>query len=226
MAWVPLESNPEVMTKFLHKFGVPKKWELVDVYGLDPELLAMLPKPVVSLILLYPISPKTEVFKTELENKEKEAGANTDNVYHLVQYVSNACGTIALLHCVANNLDVIELADGDLKKFLDETKDLTSEKRGEKLVEAQGISSTHQDFAQEGQTEVPREDEKIIHHFVAFVEKDGLIYELDGRKPYPINHGPSSSETFLEDAARVCQEYMNHDPEEVRFTMIALVSNE
>ena len=48
----------------------------------------------------------------------------------------------------------------------------------------------------------------------------------DGRKPYPINHGPSSSETFVQDAARVCQEYMNRDPDEVRFTMIALVAED
>lgn len=26
-------------------------------------------------------------------------------------------------------------------------------------------------------------------HFAAFVEKDGSLYELDGRKPFPINHG-------------------------------------
>lgn len=46
------------------------------------------------------------------------------------------------------------MEDGELKKFIDETKDLTSEKRGEKLVEAHGISVTHEDFAHEGQTEV------------------------------------------------------------------------
>lgn len=48
----------------------------------------------------------------------------------------------------------IKLQDGELKKFLAETKDLSSAKRGEKLVEAQGISNTHEDFAHEGQTEV------------------------------------------------------------------------
>jgi hypothetical protein len=75
-----------------------------------------------------------------------------------------------------------------------------------------------------------------IHYITISISTFNKIFQLndnvykcrisDGRKPYPINHGPSSSETFLEDAARVCQEYMDHDPEEVRFTMIALVSNE
>ena len=47
---------------------------------------------------------QSESFKTELEQKEKEAGVN-DKVYHLAQYVSNACGTVALIHSIANNLD-------------------------------------------------------------------------------------------------------------------------
>lgn len=39
-------------------------------------------------------------------------------------------------------------------------------------------------------------------HFVCFVVKDGHLYELDGRKHAPINHGPSTPETLLQDAVR------------------------
>ena len=49
-----------------------------------------------------------------------------------------------------------------------------------------------------------------------------LFYIVDGRKSSPVNHGPSTPATFLEDAARVCQEYMKRDPDEVRFTVVAL----
>ncbi len=27
------------------------------------------------------------------------------------------------------------------------------------------------------------------HHFIAFVQKDGCVYELDGRKSGPVSHG-------------------------------------
>ena len=32
---------------------------------------------------------------------------------------------------------------------------------------------------------------------------DGSLYELDGRKSFPINHGASSAETLLQDACKV-----------------------
>ena len=44
--------------QLLHKIGVPKKWNVIDVYGLDSDLLAVLPRPVLSMILLYPLSDK------------------------------------------------------------------------------------------------------------------------------------------------------------------------
>lgn len=51
-----------------------------------------------------------------------------------------------------------------------------------------------------------------------------MIVCLDGRKPYPINHGASSKDTLLEDACRVVKEFMARDPEEVRFTIVALAA--
>ncbi|XP_018369922.1 PREDICTED: ubiquitin carboxyl-terminal hydrolase isozyme L3-like [Trachymyrmex cornetzi] len=226
MAWVPLESNPEVMTKFLHKLGVPKKWSILDVYGLESELLAIIPRPVLAVILLYPISSKIEKTKEEQAEAKDSKNDAVESVYHIKQSISNACGTIALLHSVANNLDVIQLEDGFFKKFLEETKGLSYIERGERLEKAQDIIDTHMESAQEGQTEAPAEDVEVYHHFVAFVHKDGSLYELDGRKCAPINHGSTTPETLLDDAARVCKEYMEHDPNEVRFTVVALAANE
>ncbi|XP_011632267.1 ubiquitin carboxyl-terminal hydrolase isozyme L3 [Pogonomyrmex barbatus] len=224
MAWVPLESNPEVMTKFLHKLGVPKKWSILDVYGLESDLLAIVPRPVLAVILLYPVPSKTEKIEEEKEEIKDSKNDAPDSIYHMKQCISNACGTIALLHSVANNLDVIQLENGFLKKFLDETKGLSYAERGERLENAQDIIDTHMESAQEGQTEAPAEDMEVYHHFIAFVHKDSSLYELDGRKSAPINHGSTTPETLLDDAARVCKEYMERDPNEVRFTVVALAA--
>ncbi|KAK0081653.1 hypothetical protein PV325_011815 [Microctonus aethiopoides] len=226
MALVPLESNPDVMTKFIHQLGVPSKWTLVDVYGLDPDVLAIVPKPTLALILLYPHSKKAQDYTSELVEKIKKDGQKiSPNVFHMEQTVSNACGTIALIHAIANNLDQIKLEDGSLKEFLDKAKDLTFEERGKLLVDtASDIIDAHEQLAQEGQTPAPQENAPVYYHFVAFIEKDGMLYELDGRKPFPINNGPTTKDKLLENAAKICSEYMARDPEELGFTMIALAA--
>nr|CAG4648778.1 EOG090X0A33 [Polyphemus pediculus] len=223
--WVPLESNPEVMNKFLASVGVPKTCQITDVYGLDPELLAMVPRPVMALLLLFPLNEKIEGYFRQLESEQKDKEI-TPSVYFLKQSVGNACGTIALIHAVANNLESVALPEGLLKKFLNETKDLTPDERATKLETDGGLSAAHEESALEGQTEAPSRDEKVDMHFIALVENHGSLLELDGRKSCPINHGVTTRDTFLEDAAVVCRKLMAVDPEEVHFTLVALVAND
>ncbi|CAK9797259.1 Ubiquitin carboxyl-terminal hydrolase [Anthophora quadrimaculata] len=226
--WVPMESNPEVMTKFLHKLGVTEDWSIVDVYGLEPDLLALVPKPVVAVILLYPLSKKSDNGLEDEEEKVKGVDTSTArdlSVYHMKQYIHNACGTIALIHSVANNQDIVGLKNGFLKTFLQDSEGLSFEECGKLLMESHDISCTHKELAQEGQTEAPGEYVPVYHHFVALTHKNGILYELDGRKSAPVNHGPTSPETLLEDAARVCKEYMARDPEEMCFTVLALANS-
>ena len=65
---------------------------------------------------------------------------------------------------------------------------------------------------------------ELVFSFFFFLLRhvDGCLYELDGRKSFPINHGPSSSDTLLEDACKVVRKFMERDPDEVRFTIVAL----
>ncbi|KAG8586226.1 hypothetical protein GDO81_005305 [Engystomops pustulosus] len=138
------------------------------------------------------------------------------------QTIRNACGTMGLIHAVANNRDKLSFEnDSALKKFLDESISLTPEERAKFLEKDESIRVTHESSAQEGQTEAPNIDDKVDLHFVAFVHVQGHLYELDGNKPFPINHGTTSEDTLLEDAIEVCRKFMQLEPDELRFSVVA-----
>ena len=52
---------------------------------------------------------------------------------------------------------------------------------------------------------------------------EGSLYELDGRKAFPINHGKTSEKSFLKDAATVIKEkFMKLDHDNGMFNVMAL----
>lgn len=90
----------------MNKLGVPEKWALVDVYGLESDALAWVPRPVLAVILLFPCSDKYYKFVEEQSKSIKEKGQEVSkNVYFFKQSLSNVCGTVALIHSIANNTD-------------------------------------------------------------------------------------------------------------------------
>uniref|UniRef100_A0A8C6S9U1 Ubiquitin carboxyl-terminal hydrolase n=1 Tax=Neogobius melanostomus TaxID=47308 RepID=A0A8C6S9U1_9GOBI len=212
------------MSKFLNCLGMKPTWQFGDVYGLDPELLNIVPRPVCAVLLLFPITDKYEAFKQEEEERLKtEKQDVSSDVYFIKQTIGNACGTIGIIHAVANNLKHLEFeSDSMLKKFLEKTSKMNPEERAAFLEKDETIRVTHESSAQEGQTEAPSADERVNLHFISFVNVGGQLYELDGRKPFPIVHGKTSEETLLEDAVDVCKIFMARDPDEVCFTIIAL----
>ena len=203
------------MSCFLWEMGLSKEWGIVDVLGFDEELLHFLPQPVVALILLYPTS------KVQCPGDGEEPAP--EGVYFMKQTVRNACGTIALLHAVGNNLDTVPLTpESTLQRFYSKTLALTPEERGSELENSRDISQTHETCAQEGQTAAPEVGADIDFHFIAFVRKSGRLYELNGNKKGPVNHGTTGEESFVRDAAAVCRDIMSQNPECLNFTAVAL----
>lgn len=217
--WVPLESNPEVLNKYVHNLGVPKDWQFVDVYGLDPELLEMVPRPVVAVMLLYPITDQSE----KAENKIGEEKSTVDSVYYMKQTVGNACGTVAVIHALANNREDIKFDDNKhFNKFLEETIGKEPGQIADILEKDEAMGAAHEDSAQEGQTEAPSRDQKINTHFIAFVCRNLELYELDGRKSGPVFHGSTTPDSLLEDTITVVKKFMERDPAQLNFTLMAL----
>ena len=77
-----------------------------------------------------------------------------DSVYYMKQTISNACGTVAMIHSVANNMEQVNLDSGHLKDFLEATREKSPEERATQLEENTKICEVHDNIAREGQTAV------------------------------------------------------------------------
>lgn len=224
--WLPLESNPEVLSSFLRRLGVPAAWTVQDVLSVDPELLVMVPRPALGLMLLFPITP---AYRALQEAAPAPTSALPAELYYMKQTVSNACGTVALLHCVANAVMTgrVELEAGSpLAAFLAATAGLSPEERAVKLETDAEIVRVHDEAAREGQTAAPGLGEEVEHHYVALVEVGGVLWELDGRRQGPVAAGVCGEGELVERAAAVCREYMARDPDTIAFTVLALAASD
>jgi ubiquitin carboxyl-terminal hydrolase L3 len=109
--YVPLESDPEVFDRLSRTLGVScgsktqPGLQFHDIFSLDdPDLLAMIPRPVHALILAF---PTTEIYEQQLAESEatrpeyRGSGYDEDVVW-FKQTINNACGLYGLLHAVSN----------------------------------------------------------------------------------------------------------------------------
>lgn len=183
------------------------------------ESLSSVPAPSCAVMLLFPLTQQHEAFR---KKQMADGGCSEDpKVYFLKQTVVNSCGTVGLLHAVANNQDKMEFdSDSALKKFLDKTAKMAAAERAKCLENNKDIRSVHDEVAAEGQCRV--EADKVNFHFITFVNMDGHLYELDGRMKSPVKHGATNENTFLMDAAKICRQFTAREKDEVRFSAVAL----
>ena len=193
----PLSNDPEVMLGYINSLGFElKDAQLSEVFSFDDEMLDFVPKPVYGVIFLYPIDDSDGVLESRhLHDKVY----NGEKPFYTHQTVGNACGTIALIHVLMNNLDHVTVKDGSCASKL--VRDLPHDDPdgAAKLIEAdEELLEAHEDFATNDDAEIP---ECVMNHFIAFIEFNGDLWELDGRKDNAINHGKCSD--LLKDSISV-----------------------
>ncbi|KAL6466746.1 hypothetical protein MHYP_G00245500 [Metynnis hypsauchen] len=215
MEWKPMEINPEMLNKVLGKLGVGADWQFVDLLGLENEALSGVPTPCCALMLLFPLTQQHEEFRS------KQSVDSCQGVYFLTQTVVNSCGTVGLLHAVANNKDEMTFENGStLKKFLEDTAGMSPADRAKQLEKNEAIQKAHDEVAAEGQCRP--EADKVNFHFITFVNVNGQLYEFDGRMEGPVKHGETTPNSFVMDAAKVCRGFIEREKGEVRFSAVAL----
>jgi ubiquitin carboxyl-terminal hydrolase L3 len=189
----------------------------------------MVPRPVHAVLCLFPVSPASEAARVAEEAARVAAGAAAavdPRIFFMRQGSNNSCGTIGLIHAVAN---ASTLAGGPLAlppestlaKFIAAHLGAAPAARATAMETDAGLEAAHGDAVQEGQSAVV--DDTHLHFF-CIVQKGGHLVELDGRKEAPIKHGATSDETFLSDCAAIVRAAMARDEGELRFTLLALAA--
>ncbi|AQK73208.1 Ubiquitin carboxyl-terminal hydrolase 3 [Zea mays] len=222
--WIPLEANPDVMNQFIWGLGVSERAvQFCDVYGLDDELIALVPHPVLAVLFLYPFTSLDEENKEESSVSAKSTAGGKDlskKVYFTKQTIGNACGTIGVIHAIGNATSQIKLVEGSyFGKFYKQTADMDPVQRAAFLEEDDEMEDAHSIAASAGDTNINLD---VNVHFVCFSCVDGELYELDGLKSQPTPHGPSSPETLLQDAAEVIKARIAENPNSMNFNVMAL----
>ena len=245
--WYPLESNPTLLNRYISNLGFSTAfYQFMDVYSTEEWALSMIPPGTVAVVMLYPI---TEVQETHRKQEAKELFGIDDkddteanpktwkslnsDVWFTKQRIGNACGTIGVLHALANLPPPIQEMTIEpqswLHRFYQSTPAIMSPLAKAELLESnEEIESKHDAATSDGanQTSRGKLEDKVHTHFVALVNVKGGLYELDGRKEGPIRHGDTTDAAFLKDACQVVKAFMDRDPEEMKFTILALAPSQ
>ncbi|SOV19620.1 ubiquitin carboxyl-terminal hydrolase isozyme L3 [Plasmodium gaboni] len=224
--WTPLESNPDSLYLYSCKLG-QSKLKFVDIYGFNNDLLDMIPKPVQAVIFLYPlnnniVSQNSTISTIDNQNSKE----NFDNVWFIKQYIPNSCGTIALLHLYGNLRNKFKLdKDSVLEEFFNKVNEMSAEKRGQELKNNKHIENLHHEFC--GQVENREDILDVDTHFIVFVQVEGKLIELDGRKDHPTVHCFTNGDNFLYDTGKIIQDkFIEKCKDDLRFSALAVIPND
>ncbi|KAK2467558.1 hypothetical protein APHAL10511_000413 [Amanita phalloides] len=248
--WIPLESNPEVFNAWAKKAGLATKVTCFhDIYGVDPELLGLVPQPVNAVILLFPITPEIQAqHEAEDEALATEGQPEVDKtIMWMKQTIGNACGTMALLHALANT-NVTITPESALAQFIEQCKDKTPLERAHLLETTSLFANIHAEMAGGGQSSIPTNLDTNLH-FICYVAAPSRattqtassganstesgkqvdlseatfgqrLVELDGRRRGPIDRGECRN--LLCDAAEHVKSTYFSKSDAILFSLMAL----
>jgi len=235
--WVPLESDPVILTQYTQRLGLSPSLAFHDVYSIsDPDLLSFVPRPAHALVLCFPVTDVYENYREEQDKgKELDMGEHPvdGDVVWFRQTIGNACGTMGVIHSVFNGEVPSHLEPNTpLSDILQKAKTLNPQQRTKLLENSDELDAAHTSFAQQGQTKAPGLDDFVENHYVALVKhvnpktKKTMLYELDGCRKGPVERAelPAGEDLLGPTALKIVDEFMNREMESGKsgFSLCAL----
>lgn len=185
------------MTRLAHRLGLSPNLGFHEPYSLtEPELIALVPRPVYAMLFLYPEHSLQE----DHDRPTLYDGSGPDEpVLWFRQIIGNACGMIGLLHCMTNGEASKHIIPGsDLDKLVQEAIPLKPTERANLLNDSDMLEKAHKEAAQTGDSRAPLAEDPVDYAFTAFVKgKDNHLYLMEGWKKGPIDRGELAEDEDL-----------------------------
>ncbi|KAL1852499.1 hypothetical protein VTK73DRAFT_9182 [Phialemonium thermophilum] len=233
--WIELESEPAFFNVILRDLGV-EDVRVQELFSVDDDSLAALPKPVHGLIFLH-----------QYVGADVVTDDNPPPIWFANQTTNNACATFALLNIIMNAAEV-KLGD-KLRAFKAETQHLAPPLRGWLVSNNKWIRKIHNSFARrldllcadlalknEESEPRPKRSRKnntrrkrtpskdAAYHFTAYVPVGNKVYQLDGLESAPNLIGEYAGSGDWTAVARPLIEsrMLQHHSEEMSFNLLAV----
>ncbi|XP_010716669.3 ubiquitin carboxyl-terminal hydrolase BAP1 isoform X3 [Meleagris gallopavo] len=223
---------PGLFTLLVEDFGV-KGVQVEEIYDLQSKCQG----PVYGFIFLFKWIEERRSRRKVSTLVDETSVIDDDivnNMFFAHQLIPNSCATHALLSVLlnCNNVDL----GPTLSRMKDFTKGFSPESKGYAIGNAPELAKAHNSHARPEPRHLPEKQNGIsavrtmeAFHFVSYVPIKGRLFELDGLKVYPIDHGPwADDEEWTDKARRVIMERIGlatagepyHD---IRFNLMAVV---
>ncbi|XP_021961005.1 ubiquitin carboxyl-terminal hydrolase BAP1 isoform X1 [Folsomia candida] len=236
--WLELESDPGLFTLLLEDFGAVGV-QVKEIY----EVQKPIEGPVYGFIFLFRWSEERRSRRKIIE--DSDSCVRDDNVVNSMffaqQMVPNSCATHALVS-VLLNLNCPDLNLGEtLTRLKEYTQGMSPENKGWAIGNTPRLALAHNSHATPEAAKPKNENKSAgiptgrftgeAYHFVSYVPINGRLIELDGLKPYPIDHGPwGEKEEWTEQFRRVITERLgsatggnSNAPQDIMFNLMAVV---
>lgn len=197
--------------------------------------------PVYGFIFLFRWIEERRARRKLAETTDYQRDENIVNsIFFAHQIVPNSCATHALLSILLNcsNIDL----GSTLSRLKNHTQDMTPENKGYAIGNTPELAFAHNSHAM---PQARRRLEKNsgattsarigfpsarmaceAFHFVSFVPIDGHLFELDGLKPFPMDHGAwETNEDWTDKFRRVITNRIDisNGEQDIRFNLMAVV---
>ena len=222
------------MTTLARKLGLSPDLIFHDVYSLtDPDLLALIPRPVHALLVILPLTPTWHASRIA-EDAPKTAYAGkgpSEPIIWFKQTIGEACGSIGLIHSVMNGPAKAHILPNSVfTKLRSAAIPLGMAERAQLLYDSKELEEAHQSVAEMGDTKAPDAETGVwTGHFVSFVKEGGKLWELEGSRKGPLERGElGDDEDVLSERAlemglgRIIKMENESGGGELRFSCIAL----